>query len=74
MGHLSTKQELVAILRRFDMDGDAKINMAEFSLGMKSSLTVFTKKGKRPKSSAMSGYAGKLSAQNSDNKANFPIR
>ena len=56
------------------MDGDAKINMAEFSLGMKSSLTVFTKKGKRPKSSAMSGYAGKLSAQNSDNKANFPIR
>jgi Ca2+-binding EF-hand superfamily protein len=43
MGHLSTKQELVAILRRFDMDGDAKINMAEFSLGMKSSLTVFAK-------------------------------
>lgn len=54
MGHLATKQEIVAILRRFDMDGDAKINMAEFALGMKSSLTVFAKKGasKRPRSSA----------------------
>ena len=54
MGHLATKQEIVAILRRFDMDGDAKINMAEFTLGMKSSLTVFAKKGagKRPRSSA----------------------
>ena len=48
MGHLSTKQELVAILRRFDMDGDAKINMAEFSLGMKSSLTVLQSKAKDP--------------------------
>ena len=56
MGHLATKQELVAILRRFDMDGDAKINMSEFAMGMKSSLSVFSKKGgKRPKSS--SGYA-----------------
>ena len=52
MGHLATKQELIGILRRFDMDGDAKINLAEFALGMKSSLTVFAKKGsKRPKSS-----------------------
>ena len=62
MGHLSTKQELIAILRRFDMDGDAKINMAEFTLGMKSSLTLFAKKGgkQRPKSSAVSGLAQKL--------------
>ena len=52
MGHLATKQELIGILRRFDMDGDAKINLAEFALGMKSSLTVFAKKtSKRPKSS-----------------------
>ena len=51
MGHLATKQELIGILRRFDMDGDAKINLAEFALGMKSSLTVFAKKSsKRPKS------------------------
>ena len=74
MGHLATKQELIAILRRFDMDGDAKINLAEFALGMKSSLTVFTKKAKRPKSSNYSkmvttGSAAKLGAG-----ANFPIR
>jgi len=25
-GHVSTQHELVAIIRRFDMDGDAKIN------------------------------------------------
>ena len=51
MGHLASRQELMGILRRFDMDGDAKINFAEFALGMKSSLTVYAKKGKRPKSS-----------------------
>ena len=57
MGHISTKQDLISILRRFDMDGDAKINMAEFALGIKSNLTTFAKKGgKRPKSSAI-GYA-----------------
>ena len=52
-GHVSTKQELIAILRRFDMDGDAKINFKEFEMGMKSTLTVFgePKKKKRPKSS-----------------------
>ncbi len=55
MGHLATKQELIAVLRRFDMDGDAKINMAEFALGMKSSLTVYAakKSSKRPRSSAI---------------------
>ena len=26
MGHVATKQELISILRRFDLDGDAKIN------------------------------------------------
>ena len=52
-GHISTKQELIAILRRFDMDGDAKINFKEFELGMKSTLTIFggAKKKQRPKSS-----------------------
>lgn len=75
MGHLSTKQELIAILRRFDMDGDAKINMSEFALGMKSSLTVFAKKGKRPKSSAnLSGYATKLQTGTSANSKGYPIR
>ena len=68
MGHLSTKQELIAILRRFDMDGDAKINQSEFALGMKSSLTLFAKKAttKRPKSSTQAAYyANKLVTSNS---------
>ena len=50
-GHIATKQELIAILRRFDMDGDAKINFKEFETGMKSTLTIYGGKTKRTKSS-----------------------
>ena len=46
------------------MDGDAKINMPEFSLGMKSSLKVFPKKTKRPNSSAVTGFAQKMGVPN----------
>jgi Ca2+-binding EF-hand superfamily protein len=58
--HVSTKQELTSILRRFDMDGDAKINFKEFQEGMKSNLTAFGKGGshekkRRPLSSAVVG-------------------
>ena len=50
----------MAIIRRFDMDGDAKIDLSEFELGMKSSLFIYTKAGKRPKSSnAIVGYKNK---------------
>ena len=39
------------------MDGDAKISLSEFELGMKSSLFIYTGAGKRPKSSnALIGY------------------
>ena len=55
MGHVASKSQLMAILRRFDMDGDAKIDMKEFAAGMKSSLSIFPKKSKRPKSSSMVG-------------------
>jgi hypothetical protein len=58
MGYVATKQELIAILRRFDMDGDAKISYQEFELGMRSSLNNFSNKGKkRPQSSG--GYKKK---------------
>lgn len=40
-GVKASKQDLVGILRRFDMDGDAKISFKEFETGMKSSLTAF---------------------------------
>jgi len=35
MGHLANKQEIVAVLRRFDLDGDAKINLQEFGDAIK---------------------------------------
>lgn len=53
---VTQKQDLVGILRRFDMDGDAKVSFKEFEIGLKSSLTVFGKSGNgvkrltRPKS------------------------
>lgn len=51
--HVATKAELVGILRRFDIDGDQKINLKEFDLGIKSTLTVFASNPKpcRPQSS-----------------------
>jgi Ca2+-binding EF-hand superfamily protein len=36
VGHLSSKQELVAIIRRIDTDGDAKVNLEEFAEGIRS--------------------------------------
>ena len=38
MGHLASKQEIVAILRRLDLDGDAKINIKEFGEAIKTQL------------------------------------
>lgn len=41
-GHVATKNEIIGILRRFDLDGDAKINYKEFEIGLKSTLTIFS--------------------------------
>jgi hypothetical protein len=38
MGHLASKQEIIAILRRLDLDGDAKINYQEFGEAIKTQL------------------------------------
>jgi len=35
MGHQVLKKELVAILRRLDLDGDSKITFQEFNEGLK---------------------------------------
>lgn len=35
MGHQVKKRELVAILRRLDLDGDSKISFTEFTEGLK---------------------------------------
>jgi Ca2+-binding EF-hand superfamily protein len=39
MGVVMSKHELVSVIRRFDLDGDSKINIKEFELGLKSNLT-----------------------------------
>ena len=39
VGYLASKDELVAIIRRFDLDGDAKVNYSEFAEGIKSKFT-----------------------------------
>ena len=43
--------QIKSILRRFDLDGDAKISKSEFETAMKSSLTTYgaNKKQARPK-------------------------
>ena len=35
MGHVAKQKEIVAILRRFDFDGDAKVNFEEFGEAIK---------------------------------------
>ena len=37
---MASKQEIVAVLRRFDLDGDAKINLQEFGEAIKTQLAV----------------------------------
>lgn len=51
MGHLATKDELLSIIRRFDLDGDAKINFDEFTEGIKSKIisNQTTTSAKKPK-------------------------
>lgn len=42
MGHLASKSEIVAILRRLDLDGDAKINLKEFGEAIRTQLASST--------------------------------
>lgn len=42
MGYLTTKADLISIIRRFDLNGDAKISLDEFKDGLKSSLVAKT--------------------------------
>jgi Ca2+-binding EF-hand superfamily protein len=36
VSYLASKQDLVAIIRRIDLDGDAKVNLEEFEEGIRS--------------------------------------
>lgn len=42
VGVLAKKTQLVSIIRRFDTDGDAKVNFLEFQEGIRSSLFINT--------------------------------
>lgn len=52
MNYVASKQQIIGVLRRFDLDGDAKVNFEEFQNGIKTSLTQFAvrKSLQRPKS------------------------
>jgi len=56
MSYEATDKELSAILRRFDLDGDAKLNFKEFEFGLKSFLTISNKK--RPSKSLKRSKSG----------------
>ena len=58
MGILMPKSELVALIRRIDLDGDAKISYEEFFEGVKSQFSLINKVGKGIKTK------GILSTQN----------
>lgn len=40
VGVLVSKQELVAIIRRIDLDGDAKVSLEEFGEGIRSQFSL----------------------------------
>ena len=58
MGVLMQKSELVALIRRIDLDGDAKISYEEFFEGVKSQFSLINRVGKGVKAK------GILSTQN----------
>ena len=39
VGYLASKQELIAIIRRIDTDGDSKLKIDEFSEGIRSQFS-----------------------------------
>ena len=69
-GYKASKQEIVCILRRFDMDGDAKIGIDEFKIGLKSQLCVFNRREKRrPKTCSINHAKAKIPANSLFQKA-----
>jgi hypothetical protein len=46
MGVLMQKSELVSLIRRIDLDGDAKISYEEFFEGVKSQFSLINRVGK----------------------------
>lgn len=51
MNYVPTRFELVSIIRRIDTDGDAKLNIKEFSESIKSQFALVNKYGSKAKKS-----------------------
>lgn len=60
MGHIASQEDLNCIVRRFDLDGDSKINLEEFTHGMKSTLTNFDSKQRSSSRISSGGSASNL--------------
>jgi Ca2+-binding EF-hand superfamily protein len=47
MGHVPSRAEIFAIIRRIDMDGDCKLKKEEFSEGIKSQFAIVNSYGSK---------------------------
>lgn len=61
MGYVSSKMEVVAIIRRFDTDGDAKVNLNEFQEGMRSAIIINQNYSSTKKIRRNDGFQSQLS-------------
>mmetsp|Transcript_7632 Transcript_7632/g.7007 ORF Transcript_7632/g.7007 Transcript_7632/m.7007 type:complete len:177 (+) Transcript_7632:437-967(+) len=53
-GHIASKNEIISIIRRFDTDGDAKVNLEEFMDGMKTAMVAHSSSSKKERQSQVS--------------------
>ena len=59
-GHIASKNEIISIIRRFDTDGDAKVNLEEFTDGMKTAMVVHSSSSKKERKSHSQVSASKI--------------
>ena len=63
-GYSANRKDLVAVLRRLDVDGDCRVDFDEFQKGLRSSLTVFgSASGKAFKKTTTSLLIGRTHAK-----------
>jgi len=65
VGYLASKQELVAVIRRVDLDGDAKINLEEFNEGVRSQFSLTSSYASKTQPQKPNASFGAMTKQNS---------
>jgi hypothetical protein len=73
VGYLASKQELVAIIRRIDLDGDAKINLDEFNEGVRSQFSLTSPHTSKPTFSKQPSRSNLVSASKKS-KSTTPMK